>query len=67
MRKKGRRPGRYVPPHIRENYYQPGTYTNVADYQEHIHPAPSKLIDIDPQGELDLETDPDSVGQVSNS
>lgn len=53
-RKKGRLPGRYVPPHIRKHPNEPGEYVNVSDYQEHVEPPPSPVEVAPPQGELEL-------------
>jgi hypothetical protein len=58
-RKPGDLPGRYVPPHIRKWPNRPCEYVNVAEYQEHVEPPPSRLQPVAQQGELDLVTEPE--------
>jgi hypothetical protein len=57
-RKKGRLPGRYVPPHIRKWPHCPSEYVKVAEYQERVEPDPSPIECVPPQGELDLSIAP---------
>lgn len=57
-RRRGDLPGRYVPPHLRKWPNWPCEYLNVSEYQERVEPPPSPMQAVTPQGELDLETDP---------